>query len=84
MPVLGQGIIPACGAIAAELSAVVRRAFMNKVYVQIWKSAPLIWRCSPLRRSPRAVYRPLPRRCRARPWCRANGWITRAASSSPA
>ena len=42
MPVLGQGIIPASGAIASELSSVVRRAFMPRVYVQIWKSAPLM------------------------------------------
>ncbi len=42
MPVLGQGIIPASGAIAAELSSVVRRAFMPRVYVQLWKSAPLM------------------------------------------
>lgn len=42
MPILGQGIIPAQGAIANELSAVVRRAFMPRVYVQLWKSAPLM------------------------------------------
>src|ERR1700682_753101 len=42
MPILGQGIIPASGAIASELSSVVRRAFMPRVYVQIWKSAPLM------------------------------------------
>ena len=42
MPVFGQGIIPASGAIASELSAVVRRAYMPRVYVQIWKSAPLV------------------------------------------
>ena len=42
MPILGQGIIPASGAIAAELSSVVRRRFMPKVYVQLWKSAPLM------------------------------------------
>jgi hypothetical protein len=42
MPVFGTGIVPASGAIAAELSAVVRRAFMPRVYVQIWKSAPTI------------------------------------------
>jgi hypothetical protein len=42
MPQLGSGIIPASGAIASELTSVVRRAFMNKVYVQIWKSAPSI------------------------------------------
>jgi hypothetical protein len=42
VPILGQGIIPASGAIAAELSSVVRRRFMPKVYVQLWKSAPLM------------------------------------------
>ena len=42
MPVFGQGIIPSSGAIANELSATVRRAFMPKVYVQLWKSAPLM------------------------------------------
>jgi hypothetical protein len=42
MPQLGSGIIPANGAIAAELSSVVRRAFMPRVYVQLWKSAPLM------------------------------------------
>jgi hypothetical protein len=42
MPIFGQGIIPASGAISAELSAVVRRAFMPRVYVQLWKSAPLM------------------------------------------
>lgn len=42
MPQFGQGIIPAQGPIATELSAVVRRAFMPRVYVQLWKSAPLI------------------------------------------
>ena len=42
MPQFGSGIIPAAGGIANELSAVVRRAFMPRVYVQIWKSAPLM------------------------------------------
>ncbi len=42
MPQFGSGIIPAQGAIANELSAVVRRAFMPRVYVQLWKSAPLM------------------------------------------
>jgi hypothetical protein len=42
MPQFGSGIIPASGAIANELSAVVRRAFMPRVYVQLWKSAPLM------------------------------------------
>jgi len=42
VPQFGTGIIPASGPIAAELTAVVRRAYMPRVYVQIWKSAPLI------------------------------------------
>src|ERR1700678_190796 len=42
MPQFGSGIIPASGAIASELSAVVRRAFMPRVYVQLWKSAPMM------------------------------------------
>src|SRR5215472_1470664 len=42
MPQFGSGIIPAQGAIASELSSVVRRAFMPRVYVQLWKSAPLM------------------------------------------
>jgi hypothetical protein len=42
MPQFGQGVIPASGAIASELSSVVRRAFMPRVYVQLWKSAPLM------------------------------------------
>src|SRR5215469_14926568 len=40
MPQFGQGIIPAQGAIAAELAATVRRAFLPKVFVQLWKSTP--------------------------------------------
>ena len=42
MPQFGQGIIPAAGAIASELTAVTRRAFIPKVYVQLWKSTPLM------------------------------------------
>ena len=42
MPQFGSGIVPAQGAIAQELNAVVRRAFMPRVYVQIWKAAPLV------------------------------------------
>jgi hypothetical protein len=42
VPQFGSGIIPSSGAIANELGAVVRRAYMPRVYVQIWKSAPLI------------------------------------------
>ena len=41
MPQFGSGIIPASGLIANELSAVVRRAFMPRVYVQLWKSTPM-------------------------------------------
>jgi hypothetical protein len=40
MPQFGQGIVPAQGAIAAELAAVTRRAFLPKVFVQLWKSTP--------------------------------------------
>ncbi len=42
MPQYGTGIVPAQGALANELTAVVRRAFMPRVYVQLWKSAPLM------------------------------------------
>jgi hypothetical protein len=42
MPQYGQGIVPASGPVANELSAIVRRAFMPRVYVQLWRSAPLI------------------------------------------
>ena len=42
MPILGTGIVPQAGAVAAELTSVVRRAFLPRVYVQIWKAAPLM------------------------------------------
>lgn len=42
MPQFGQGIIPAQGAIAAELAAVTRRAFLPKVFIQLWKSTPMM------------------------------------------
>jgi len=42
MPVYGQGIIPAQSAITNELTAVTRRAFVPKVFVQLWKSSPTI------------------------------------------
>jgi hypothetical protein len=42
VPQYGSGIVPAAGAIANELTAVVRRAYMPRVYVQLWKSAPLM------------------------------------------
>jgi len=40
MPQFGSGIIPQQGAVAAELAATVRRAFLPKVFVQLWKSTP--------------------------------------------
>ncbi len=40
MPVLGQGIIPAQGAIAAELTALTRRNFVPKGFVQIGNASP--------------------------------------------
>lgn len=42
MPQFGTGIIPAQGAAAAELTAVTRRAFLPKVFVQLWKSTPMM------------------------------------------
>jgi hypothetical protein len=42
MPQFGQGIIPAQGAVAAELAATVRRAFLPKVFIQLWKSTPMM------------------------------------------
>jgi hypothetical protein len=42
VPQLGSGIIPAAGPVASELTAIVRRAFMPRVYVQLWRSAPLV------------------------------------------
>lgn len=41
MPILGSGIIPNAGSVASELTAVTRRAFLQKYIVQIWKSSPL-------------------------------------------
>jgi hypothetical protein len=42
MPIYGQGIIPASGAITNELNAVTRRAFIPKMVVQIYSAAPLL------------------------------------------
>lgn len=42
MPQFGSGIVPAQSAIASELAAVTRRAFLPKVYVQLWKSTPFM------------------------------------------
>lgn len=42
MPIYGTGIIPQQGAIATELAATVRRAFIPKCVLQVYKSAPAI------------------------------------------
>ena len=42
MPVLGSGILPAAGAVASELTAVTRRAFIPKLVVQTYNSTPLL------------------------------------------
>jgi len=42
MPQFGSGIIPQQGAIANELAAITRRAFLPKVYIQLWKSTPIM------------------------------------------
>lgn len=42
MPQFGSGVVPPAGAIATELTAVTRRAFIPKVFVQIWQASPLI------------------------------------------
>lgn len=39
---LGVGIIPDTGAVASELTAVTRRAFVPKLVVQLYKSGPLM------------------------------------------
>jgi len=42
MAVFGQGIVPAAGPIANELTYVTRRAFIPKMVVQIYQSSPVI------------------------------------------
>lgn len=42
MPVLGTGIIPDSGAVASELTAVTRRAFIPKLVVQMYQSTPTL------------------------------------------
>lgn len=42
MSLLGSGIIPSAGAVASELTAVTRRAFVPKLVVQLYKSTPLL------------------------------------------
>lgn len=42
MPVFGQGIVPAAGSIANELTYVTRRAFIPKMVVQLYNTSPLI------------------------------------------
>lgn len=41
MPVLGSGIIPSAGSVANELEATIRRAYLESVVVQIYKSSPI-------------------------------------------
>lgn len=41
-PVYGTGLVPAAGAIATELNAVTRRAFIPKLVVQIYSAAPVL------------------------------------------
>lgn len=42
MPVFGTGIVPNSGAVTNELNAVTRRAFIPKMVVQIYQSAPML------------------------------------------
>ena len=42
MPVFGQGIVPAAGPIANELTYVTRRAFIPKMVVQLYQASPVI------------------------------------------
>ena len=42
MPVLGQGIIPAQGVVASELTAITRRAFVPKLIVQTYQATPML------------------------------------------
>lgn len=42
MSLLGAGIIPASGAVANELTALTRRAFVPKMVVQLYKSTPTL------------------------------------------
>lgn len=42
MPLAGTGMVPASGAVYNELTAVTRRAFVPKMVVQLYKSAPLL------------------------------------------
>lgn len=41
-PIYGTGIIPAAGAVADELTALTRRAFVPKIIVQIYQSTPIM------------------------------------------
>jgi hypothetical protein len=42
MPVLGQGILPPAGATASELTAITRRNFVQKGFVQYGNSSPIM------------------------------------------
>lgn len=42
MPIYGQGIVPASGAITNELNAITRRAFIPKMVVQLYSATPTL------------------------------------------
>ena len=42
MPVFNSGIVPASGAVATELQAVTRRAFIPKLVVQLYNATPML------------------------------------------
>lgn len=42
MPIAGTGMVPQSGAVYNELTAITRRAFVPKMVVQLYKSAPLL------------------------------------------
>ena len=42
MPVLGTGIVPASGAVATQLQAIIRRAFIKSLVVQLYQATPTL------------------------------------------
>ncbi len=42
MPALGSGIVPASGAVATQLEATIRRAFVKPTVVQVYQATPLL------------------------------------------
>ena len=82
-PVVGQGFLPASGNIAAELSAVTRRAFVPRLVVQIYKAAPLLSLAMRNAQRARGGLNKSRFRFRATRSCPSTGPTTRAASRSP-